>query len=109
MGHHQAERLRPAAHPHPSFSKDGRMSVGGARQWPGMLGKQPNHGAAVSLHAASVPISRQLPVPTEWDDDAGRRRRTRLSDEDPVQDARAPHRKRSGHVVPPAVGNPGES
>ncbi len=67
-----------------SFPKDGRMSVGVARQWCGALGKQSNCQVAVSLHAASdrasVPISWRLFVPAEWDDDADRRTRAGIPD-----------------------------
>ncbi len=62
-----------------SFPKDGKMSVGVARQWCGALGKQSNCQVAVSLHAvsdaASVPISWRLFLPAEWDDDDRRRAR----------------------------------
>lgn len=68
-----------------SFPKDGRMSVGVARQWCGALGKQSNCQVGVSLHAASdtasVPISWRLFVPAEWQDDAERRTRAGLPEE----------------------------
>lgn len=62
-----------------SFPKDGKMSVGVARQWCGALGKQSNCQVAVSLHAASdtasVPVSWRLFVPQQWQDDTARRSR----------------------------------
>ncbi|MFD3809367.1 IS701 family transposase [Streptomyces sp. NPDC058619] len=68
-----------------SFPKDGRMSVGVARQWCGALGKQSNCQVGVSLHAASdtasVPISWRLFVPAEWQDDTERRIRAGLPGE----------------------------
>ncbi|MFE3654651.1 MULTISPECIES: IS701 family transposase [unclassified Streptomyces] len=68
-----------------SFPKDGKMSVGVARQWCGALGKQSNCQVAVSLHAASdtasVPISWRLFVPEEWDQDGERRAKTGMPDE----------------------------
>jgi SRSO17 transposase len=68
-----------------SFPKDGRMSVGVARQWCGALGKQSNCQVGVSLHAvsdtASVPISWRLFLPAGWDGDAARRRKTGVPDE----------------------------
>ncbi|MFB6963557.1 IS701 family transposase [Streptomyces sp. NPDC056309] len=68
-----------------SFPKDGKMSVGVARQWCGALGKQSNCQVAVSLHAASdtasVPISWRLFLPQEWQDDAGRRTRAGVPEE----------------------------
>ncbi|WP_439678297.1 IS701 family transposase [Embleya sp. MST-111070] len=67
-----------------SFPKDGRMSVGVARQWCGALGKQSNCRVAVSPHAASdhasVPISWRLFVPEEWDGDTDRRARVGVPD-----------------------------
>ncbi|MGW4034661.1 IS701 family transposase [Streptomyces sp. NPDC004838] len=68
-----------------SFPKDGRMSVGVARQWCGALGKQSNCQVGVSLHAASdtasVPVSWRLFVPAEWQDDTERRARTGMPGE----------------------------
>lgn len=68
-----------------SFPKDGKMSVGVARQWCGALGKQSNCQVAVSLHAASdtasVPISWRLFVPQQWQDDTARRSRAGIPEE----------------------------
>jgi SRSO17 transposase len=57
--------------------KQGRHSVGVARQYCGMLGKQDNCQVAVSVslacEAASVPVAWQLYLPCEWADDTQRR------------------------------------
>ena len=59
------------------FPKQGQHSVGVARQYCGMLGKQDNCQVAVSVslacEAASVPVAWQLYLPHEWADDRGRR------------------------------------
>ncbi len=59
------------------FPKQGRHSVGVARQYCGMLGKQDNCqvGVSVSLacEAASVPVAWRLYLPREWADDLVRR------------------------------------
>src|SRR5438105_7582760 len=58
------------------FPKQGRHSVGVARQYCGMLGKQDNCQVAVSVslacEAASVPVAWQLYLPREWADDEAR-------------------------------------
>ncbi|MGK3111335.1 IS701 family transposase [Streptomyces antimycoticus] len=81
-----AERMVPLISPDAfaiddvSFPKDGRMSVGVARQYCGALGKQANCQVAVSVHAvsdtASVPLQWRLFLPDEWDRDIQRRRAT---------------------------------
>src|ERR1700710_1072235 len=57
--------------------KKGGLSVGGARQYCGQLGKQDNCQVAVSLSAAndhaSLPIAYRLYLPHEWADDPDRR------------------------------------
>ena len=57
--------------------KQGRHSVGVARQYCGQLGKQDNCQVAVSLSAAndhaSLPIAYRLYLPHEWVDDPDRR------------------------------------
>jgi len=57
--------------------KQGRHSVGVARQYCGQLGKQDNCQVAVSLSAAddhaSLPIAYRLYLPHEWADDPDRR------------------------------------
>jgi len=59
------------------FPKQGRHSVGVARQYCGMLGKQDNCQVAVSVslacEAASVPVAWRLYLPKEWADDPARR------------------------------------
>jgi SRSO17 transposase len=59
------------------FPKQGRHSVGVARQYCGKLGKQDNCQVAVSVSlacaAASIPVAWQLYLPQEWADDEARR------------------------------------
>ena len=59
------------------FPKQGQHSVGVARQYCGMLGKQDNCQVAVSVslacQAGSLPVAWQLYLPTEWADDLDRR------------------------------------
>jgi SRSO17 transposase len=60
-----------------SFPKQGRHSVGVARQYCGQLGKQDNCQTMVSLSLAndyaSLPVAHRLYLPQEWVDDAARR------------------------------------
>jgi len=62
------------------FPKKGVHSVGVARQYCGMLGKQDNCQVAVSVCLAceqgSVPVAWQLYLPEDWAQDVERRRRT---------------------------------
>jgi SRSO17 transposase len=59
------------------FPKQGKQSVGVARQYCGQLGKQDNCQVAVSLSVAndhaSLPIAYQLFLPQAWANDAARR------------------------------------
>jgi SRSO17 transposase len=59
------------------FPKQGRHSVGVARQYCGMLGKQDNCQVAVSVSLAcqtgSLPVAWRLYLPKEWADDMTRR------------------------------------
>lgn len=59
------------------FPKKGRHSVGVARQYCGVLGKQDNCQVAVSISLScgqgSLPVAWQLYLPKEWADDAERR------------------------------------
>src|ERR1700719_190930 len=62
------------------FPKQGRHSVGVARQYCGQLGKQDNCQVAVSLsianHDASLPVAYQLYLPKDGAKDRARRRKT---------------------------------
>jgi SRSO17 transposase len=61
------------------FPKQGRHSVGVARQYCGQLGKQDNCQVAVSLSIAnrhaSLPVAYQLYLPKEWAQDRVRRKK----------------------------------
>src|SRR3972149_12018383 len=61
------------------FPKQGRHSVGVARQYCGQLGKQDNCQVAVSLslanHHASLPVAYRLYLPQEWAQDQKRLRK----------------------------------
>src|SRR3984893_10930538 len=67
------------------FPKQGRHSVGVARQYCGQLGKQDNCQVAVSLslanHHASLPAMYRLYLPQEWAADTARRQTTGLAKE----------------------------
>jgi len=62
-----------------SFPKQGRHSVGVARQYCGQLGKQDNCQVAVSLSLAnrhaSLPVAYRLYLPQDWASDRVRRRK----------------------------------
>lgn len=62
------------------FPKQGRHSVGVARQYCGMLGKQDNCQVAVSVtlacQAGSLPVAWRLYLPKEWAEDMARREKT---------------------------------
>jgi SRSO17 transposase len=62
------------------FPKKGKHSVGVARQYCGVLGKQDNCQVAVSIslatEQASVPVAYRLYLPKEWAQDPERRRKT---------------------------------
>jgi SRSO17 transposase len=80
------------------FPKQGRHSVGVARQYCGQLGKQDNCQVAVSLSIAnrhaSLPVAYRLYLPEQWVADDGRRRKTLSS--------RPNHRSRWIRFVRPA-------
>jgi SRSO17 transposase len=65
-----------------SFPKQGRHSVGVARQYCGQLGKQDNCQVAVSLSVAnrhaSLPVAWRLYLPRDWAADAARRRKAHV-------------------------------
>src|SRR6266508_2981548 len=67
------------------FPKQGRHSVGVARQYCGELGKQDNCQVAVSLsvanHHASLPVAYRLYLPQEWAKDRRRRRKAGVPEE----------------------------
>lgn len=62
------------------FPKKGKHSVGVARQYCGVLGKQDNCQVAVSIslatEQASVPVAYRLYLPKEWAQDPERRQKT---------------------------------
>jgi SRSO17 transposase len=62
------------------FPKQGRHSVGVARQYCGQLGKEDNCQVAVSLSLAnshaSLPVAYRLYLPQEWSEDRERLRKT---------------------------------
>ena len=67
------------------FPKQGRHSVGVARQYCGQLGKQDNCQVSVSLsvanHHASLPVAYQLYLPQDWAQDGKRRRKAGVPEE----------------------------
>ena len=67
------------------FPKQGRHSVGVARQYCGQLGKQDNCQVAVSLsianHHASLPVAYRLYLPKDWAADQERRRKVGVPEE----------------------------
>jgi SRSO17 transposase len=64
------------------FPKQGRHSVGVARQYCGQLGKQDNCQVAVSLSLAnehySVPVAYRMYLPKDWAEDARRRKQAKV-------------------------------
>lgn len=67
------------------FPKQGRHSVGVARQYCGQLGKQDNCQVAVSLSIAnrhaSLPVAYRLYLPQEWAQDRNRQRKAGVPEE----------------------------
>ena len=72
------------------FPKQGRHSVGVARQYCGQLGKQDNCQVAVSLslanRQASLPVAYQLYLPQDWAEDRERRRKAHCAGGDRICD-----------------------
>ncbi len=73
--------------------KKGQHSVGVAKQWCGVLGKQENCQVAVTLsvanQAASLPIAHQLYLPETWANDPEKRKKTGIPDDVPFQTKQA--------------------
>src|SRR5689334_12852083 len=67
------------------FPKQGKHSVGVARQYCGRLGKQDNCQVAVMLslanHHSSLPVAYRLYLPKEWAEDEERRRKVGVPDD----------------------------
>ena len=67
------------------FPKQGKHSVGVARQYCGRLGKQDNCQVAVMLslanHHSSLPVAYRLYLPKEWAEDGERRRKVGVPDD----------------------------
>ena len=67
------------------FPKQGRHSVGVARQYCGQLGKQDNCQVAVSLSLAnrhaSLPVAWRLYLPQEWAQDCARRKKAHVPED----------------------------
>jgi SRSO17 transposase len=67
------------------FPKQGKHSVGVARQYCGRLGKQDNCQVAVMLsmanHHSSLPVAYRLYLPKEWAEDGERRRKAGVPDD----------------------------
>jgi SRSO17 transposase len=67
------------------FAKQGRCSVGVARQYSGTLGKTGNCQVAVNCHYAertiAWPVSTRLYLPEPWARDAGRRKTAKVPEE----------------------------
>ncbi len=67
------------------FPKKGKHSVGVARQYCGMLGKQDNCQVVVSVSLAcdqgSIPVAWQLYLPEDWATDPARRQQTGVPEE----------------------------
>src|SRR3954465_14981550 len=71
------------------FAKQGRCSVGVARQYSGTLGKVGNCQVTVNCHYAertlAWPVATRLSLPEHWADDAERRKKAKVPDEVPFR------------------------
>jgi SRSO17 transposase len=67
------------------FAKQGRCSVGVARQYSGTLGKTGNCQVAVNCHYAerttAWPVATRLSLPKDWADDADRRQKAKVPED----------------------------
>ena len=74
------------------FAKQGRCSVGVARQYSGTLGKTGNCQVAVNCHYAertiAWPVATRLYLPEHWANDADRRKRPRCPRRSPSRPSR---------------------
>ena len=88
------------------FPKQGRHSVGVARQYCGQLGKQDNCQVAVSLSLAnrhaSLPVAWLLYLPQEWAADRARRRRRMCRRTSPLRPSRRLRLNNCGGPARPA-------
>ena len=84
-GHRAAWRYSRMDRRRHRLPKQGRHSVGVARQYCGQLGKQDNCQVTVSLSLAndwaSLPVAHRLYLPREWVDDAARRAKAGVPEE----------------------------
>jgi SRSO17 transposase len=89
--HVLAAAAKPAGRPEvliiddTGFPKQGKHSVGVARQYCGQLGKQDNCQVAVSLSLAnehfSVPVGYRMYLPKEWSEDFERREKAKVPEQ----------------------------
>ena len=74
------------------FAKQGRHSVGVARQYSGTLGKTGNCQVAVNSHHAertiAWPVATRLYLPQQWADDADRRQKAKVPRRSPSRPSR---------------------
>jgi SRSO17 transposase len=92
LAQHLEEELLPAAGwivDDTGFAKQGKESVGVARQYSGTLGKVGNCQVAVGVHLAteaeSVPLDWALYLPQSWTEDAERRRKAGIPGSTPFR------------------------
>jgi hypothetical protein len=100
-------RSRPWIIDDTGFPKQGRHSVGVARQYCGQLGKQDNCQVAVSLSIAnrhaSLPVAYRLYLPQEWTQGRERRRKAGIADRGRLRQQRGcRHRRSQGSLADPS-------